>query len=284
MADMLVANDLDTALPVWLVSKMRGIPRMMDAHEYFTELKEVMTRPNIYRIWSALANFLIPRFPTGYTVGFLLAKKFNEVYGVQYTVIRNLPQKRDRIDRMESTEPFLLYQGAVNQGRGFETLIPAMRYIPYRLVICGDGNFMDELKSLINQENVGDKIELTGMIPPDELREWALQATVGIALPDREGANQYLALTNKFLNFIEAGLPQITYRYPEYESINEQYPVARLLDETDPKSISKVVNELMSDSEKRDRMKKACLLAREVFCWENEEKKLLSIYKSAIGA
>ena len=32
-ADLFVANDLDTALPIWAVSRIRRIRRMMDAHE-----------------------------------------------------------------------------------------------------------------------------------------------------------------------------------------------------------------------------------------------------------
>ena len=278
-AGLLVANDLDTALPVWLVSKIRSIPRLMDAHEYFIEMKEVMSRPFVYRIWSGLASFLLPRFPVGYTVGGLLAKKFKLVYGVEYDVIRNMPLKRNSVDRIASANKFLLYQGAVNQGRGFETLIPAMRLIPYQLVICGDGNFMDELRALIKREDVDHRVQLMGMIPPEALRDWALRATIGIALPDREGANQYLALTNKFFNYIEAGLPQITYRYPEYDAINNQFPVAMLLNETDPESVSKAVNDLMDDESRRMSMTNACIQAREVYCWENEEVKLLSIYK-----
>jgi glycosyltransferase involved in cell wall biosynthesis len=278
-ADLLVANDLDTALPVWLVSKIRSIPRLMDAHEYFIEMKEVMSRPAVYRIWSGLASFLLPRFPVGYTVGGLLAEKFKLVYGVQYDVVRNLPHKRNKLEREESAEKIILYQGAVNHGRGFETLIPAMRLIPYQLVICGDGNFMDELRALIKREDVDHRVQLTGMIPPDELREWALRATIGIGLLDQEGANQYLALTNKFFNYIEAGLPQVANRYPEYISINDMFSVAKLLEVADPKTVAKAVNELMADESRRKAMTNACIQAREVYCWENEEVKLLSIYK-----
>lgn len=282
--DLLVANDLDTALPVWLVSKLRNIPRLMDAHEYFTEMKEVLSRPSIHRIWSALADFLIPRFPNGYTVGPQLSKKFLERYGVQYGVIRNVPIKREELIRDRHSEPFILYQGAVNEGRGFETLIPAMRSIPYRLVICGDGNFMDALKKQIEYEGVSDRVHLTGMVSPEELRTWALRATLGISLPDSTGANQFLALPNKFFNNIEAGLPQITCRYPEYESINREYPVAVLIDRVDPIPVAEKVNQLIHDSVALDRMREACRAAREKYCWQREERALTAIYQTIFSA
>ncbi|MBM3432119.1 MAG: glycosyltransferase family 4 protein [Bacteroidetes bacterium] len=283
-ANLFVANDLDTALPVWLVSRLRRIPRILDTHEHFTEMKEVRTRPTIHRIWSILAQFLIPRFPIGYTVGEKIAARFKELYGVSYVLVRNVPVKQPSIERQENGEPFLLYPGAVNHGRGFETLIPAMRDIPYRLVICGDGNFMGALRALLQREKVTEKVVLTGMVSPEELRQWSLRATVGVFLPDQEGANQYLGLANKFLDNIEAGLPQIIRRFPEYEQINQLYPVAILLDDIHPKAVAATVNRLIEDKNQRAAMTAACYQAREVFCWENEKNTLISLYKSVFVA
>ncbi len=278
-ADLLVANDLDTALPIWALSKLRGIPRVMDAHEFYTEMKEVMSRPAIHRIWSSVARFVIPRFPVGTTVGSQLVEKFKREYGVHYEVIRNMPKLRPWKDPEPPSKPFLLYQGAVNHGRGFETLIPAMHQIPYPLVICGDGNFMAELRQLIDRERLWDRIQLTGMLEPEALRSWTDSASIGIFLPDPTGANQYLSLQNKFFDFIESGVPQITCRYPEYEAINQKYPVAILLDPITPTIVADAVNALMADPAKRENMRAACRSAREVYCWDQEEKELIRFYK-----
>lgn len=277
-ADLLVANDLDTAFPIWAVSRIRRIPRVMDAHEYFTEMKEVLNRPLIHRIWLAMARFLIPRFPIGYTVGTYLSIKFKNEYGVRYEVIRNMPRLRDWKEKTDPQTPFLLYQGAVNQGRGFETLVPAMHQIPYQLVICGDGNYMPELRKLIHREGLSHRIQLTGMLEPESLRTWTDRATIGISLPDPIGANQYLALPNKFFDAIEAGLPQITCRYPEYETLNQKYPVALLLDEINPDSVAKSVNELMADPEQLRSMREACRSARTEYCWDREAQALTHFY------
>ncbi len=45
--DLICAIDLDTILPVLVVSKLKNSLRVYDAHELFTELKEVVTRPHI---------------------------------------------------------------------------------------------------------------------------------------------------------------------------------------------------------------------------------------------
>ena len=49
---------------------------------------------------------------------------------------------------------FIIYQGAVNEGRSFETLIPAMKEVNARLIICGNGNFFNQVKQLIAENKV----------------------------------------------------------------------------------------------------------------------------------
>jgi hypothetical protein len=121
------------------------------------------------------------------------------------------------------------------------------------------------------------------MIPPAALRAWALKASLGVFFPDRDGANQYLSLQNKFLDNIESGLPQITCSYPEYELINAKYPVALLLEDATPTNIANAVNMLMQDSKKRAEMTEACQRARLEYCWQEEENHLLSIYENYVG-
>ena len=49
-ADVLVANDLDTALPVLFASVFRRAVRVFDAHELFCEMHDIISRPRIYRL------------------------------------------------------------------------------------------------------------------------------------------------------------------------------------------------------------------------------------------
>ncbi|HEU4470038.1 MAG TPA: glycosyltransferase [Flavisolibacter sp.] len=276
--DAICAIDLDTILPCLLISVLKKIPRVYDAHEYFTELKEVRTRPFIHRCWLAIERFCVPRFTKGYTVSEGLAVAFKTQYGCSYELIRNLPVLKTE-EHLPQREDFLLYQGAVNEGRGFEYIIPAMRELNYRLVVCGDGNFMSNLRQLIKEYGVADKVELKGMMMPQELRPLALKAALGIGLTEKEGLNQYYALPNKFLDYIHAGLPQIAMAYPEYEKINREYEVAFLLSELSVREIVDGINRAMLDVSGRAAMQANCMKARTVFCWQQEEKQLIRFYK-----
>jgi glycosyltransferase involved in cell wall biosynthesis len=277
--DAICAIDLDTIVPCYIISSLKKIPRIYDAHELFTELKEVVTRPGIKKIWMWIEKKMIPKFKFGYTVSASIAKEFNKRYGVNYETIRNTPLLKD-IGTGTSREKFILYQGAVNEGRAFEFLIPAMKKINCRLVICGDGNFMPSLKQLILQNEVDHKVELKGMLPPEQLARIAEEAYWGIALAENEGLNQYLALPNKFFDYLHARLPQLTMNFPEYIAVNNQFQVAVLVDNLMPERIAETVNNLLVNDVLHSTLKENCEVARQKLNWQNEEKKLLAFYKA----
>lgn len=277
--DAVCAIDLDTILPCLFISRLKRVKRIYDAHEYFTELKEVRTRPLVQWCWSRIEQFSVPRFKVGYTVSEGLAAEFAKKYQLNYCVIRNLPVLTT-LSNCSREDTYLFYGGAVNEARGFEVLIPAMRKIDCRLVIVGDGNFMGQLKALIDQYQVGDKVELKGMQPPELLRSFSEKATLGVALAEKEGVNQYLALPNKFLDYIHAALPQVTMNYPEYVRVNQLYKVAVLIDELTVDAVVGAINGILLNDELLEEMQRNCLVAREKLNWQREEKELIKFYQS----
>lgn len=275
--DCVCAIDLDTILPCLFVSKLKSIPRVYDAHEYFTEMKELWTRPGVQKIWRTVEKFSVPKFKHGYTVSQGLAELFNEKYGRNYIAVRNLPLLRP-LDKFVQREKFLVFQGAVNEARGFEYLVPAMKNIPYKLVVCGDGNFMDQLKKLIEENGVQHKVELKGMMLPEDMRPIAQKAALGLGLAEKEGLNQFHALPNKFTDYIHAGLPQIAMNFPEYQKINNQFKVAILLDSLSVESVIDAINKTMADEKLLYELEQNALNAREVYNWQHEEKILVDFY------
>jgi glycosyltransferase involved in cell wall biosynthesis len=276
--DAVCAIDLDTILPCLYASRWKKIPRIYDAHELFTETKEVIRRPGIKKIWTRIEKHAVPKFRHGYTVSESIAEELNRRYNVHYEVIRNITWLRNEIKKLPGT--FVFYQGAVNEARSFEQLIPAMRLVNNKLVICGDGNFMTRLKELIRDNVVEDKVELRGMLLPDQLWEVSMNARVGITIIENEGMNQYFSLPNKFFDYIHAEIPQVAVNFPEYKRINEQFEVAVLLDKIDPEKIAEAINNLLQNDVLYERLRKNCIMARQTLNWQQEEKKLLTFYQS----
>jgi glycosyltransferase involved in cell wall biosynthesis len=279
--DAICAIDLDTILPVLFASWLRKKRRIYDAHELFCEMKEVATRPAVYRFWKRIERFAIPRFNYGYTVNSALAGEFYTMYGVEYEVIRNTPVLReDELPREAGDDDrFILYQGSVNEGRSFETLIPAMRDVPARLVICGDGNFMKEARQIARDAGVEDKVQFEGKIPPLELRSYTKRAAVGVTLFDNRGLSNYFSLANRFFDYMHACVPQLCVNYPVYREIIAQFPFALLIDDLSAENISRKLNLLLEDHQLYKRMQDECVRARKVFNWQIEERRLLAFYE-----
>ncbi len=273
--------DLDTILPVLWISRIKRIPRIYDAHELFSEMKEVVTRPFVHRCWKAIEKWTVPKFKYGYTVCRPIASEFEKMYGVRYEVIRNVSILTALTSPVKK-EKYILYQGAVNEGRSFETLIPAMKQVDAPLVICGDGNFMLQAKALVEQYGLSGKITFKGMLPPAELVSYTLQSTIGITLFENTGKSNYYSLANRFFDYMHAGVPQLCMNYPCYAEINEQFGVALLIDDTDPATISAALNNLLKNDVLYNGLRSECIKAREVYNWQEEEKKLIAFYKQIL--
>lgn len=277
--DLICAIDLDTILPCYFISILRDKKRVYDAHELFTEQKEIITRPFIHFIWTMIEKSAVPKFKCGYTVNQFIQNEFKIKYGVEYEVIRNLPVKT-QINNPSFFKDFIIYQGAVNEGRSFETLIPAMKEIETKLIICGKGNFFDQTKKLIEENSVSDKVELRGYVSPDELSGLTPQAKFGLTLFESTGLNQYQSLSNRFFDYVMAGIPQICVDFPEYKKINDEFDIALMVENTETDTLAQAMNNLLNDAVVYERLKQNCLKAREILNWENEEIKLKTFWKN----
>ena len=289
--DLLCAIDLDSILPCYFVSRLKSIPRVYDAHELFCEMKEVVTRPLIYKLWKMVERYCVPRFHHGYTVNGLIAAEFGKMYGVSYEVIRNLPVLEERSLPAEEAslsteaaapavghERVILYQGAVNEGRCFETLIPAMAYVDAPLLICGDGNYMSQAKELVRQSGLEEKVIFKGSVLPDELKKITRSAWCGITLFEKKGMSNYYSLANRFFDYIHAGVPQLAVNYPAYKEINNSGPIAVLIDEPGVREIADALNELLNNTDLYQTLLENCKQARLRYNWQEEEKKLIRLY------
>ena len=277
------AIDLDTILPCYFLSVLKQIPRVYDAHELFCEMKEIVTRPSIYSFWKRIERFAVPRFQMGYTVNQPIAKEFNKLYNANYRVIRNLPVLEPLVIP-KKIQSYILYQGAVNHGRSFETLIPAMAYVDCKLLICGNGNFMEDAKLLVTTNRLETKVVFKGMVQPQELKDITRNALIGVTLFENNGLSNYLSLANRFSDYIHAGLPQLCVDYPVYRELNNQYNVAVLVDELSPENIAAGLNALLTDENLYSTLQNNCLKAREALNWQVEEKTLTSFYETIFAA
>ena len=273
--------DLDTVLSCYFISKIKSRKCVYDAHEIFSEVPEVIRRPATQKIWKWVEKFSLKKISNCYTVSESVAEYFLQHYGRKFEVIRNVPLKTALPGELKASmnPPTILYQGAINEGRGLEAIVESMKEIRGTLILAGDGDLTAQLKKQVNGWKMSDKIIFTGKKKSIELQSLALEATMGINLLENKGLNYYYSLANKFFDYVQAGLPQISMNFPEYKMMNEQFEVAVLIDDLKTKTIVNAVNRLLHEKDSYFRLRENCLRAREEWNWEKEESKLLCFYQ-----
>ena len=278
--DVLYAVDLDTLFPAFLVRKLRRIKLIYDAHEYFTETPEVTDRKFTKSIWEALAKRAIPSADACITVGTALADLMGKRYQQHFYVIRNVPFPQQIASVKKAEPPVLLYQGALNEGRGLEEMINAMPYFKnVQLWLAGEGDLSQQLRQQVQDLQLEEQVHFLGYVQPHDLRKITLQASVGLNLLQNKGLSYYYSLANKAFDYIQAEVPSINMAFPEYIALQQAYETFELVDNLETETLVKAVQNLLSDAENYRQRLENCRHAKQFLHWEKEEKVLLELMK-----
>lgn len=280
--DIICSIDLDTIYAGFLASNKLKIPLVYDAHEYFTEVPELIDRPITKFIWLKLEQYILPKIKHAYTVSSSIAEIYKQKYAVDFKVVRNLPIY-EHLPIIEKNKPFIVYQGALNKGRGLEQLIESMQQINAPLYIAGDGDLTAQLKQRVQHLQLTDKVFFLGMIAPQKLKELTQNAYIGINILEHIGDSYYYSLANKYFDYIHANVPSISCAFPEYNAINAKFPVGLLIDKITITELVNAINKLLNDNKIYQQFQQNCLLAKEELSWQKEEKHLLSVYSNING-
>ncbi len=282
-SEILVSNDLDTLPANYLVSKMRRKTLVFDAHELFTEVPELIDRKLIKSIWQTLERRILPGIKHAYTVSQSVADTYFKRYGTKIEVVRNLPVKWNDVDRNNPypglpASDFVLYQGAINKGRGLEALVDAFAYIhEIKCVIAGDGDIQQSLKERIDSKNLQDKIILLGKLPFSDLKRVTPYAVLGLSIEENMGLNYYNALPNKVFDYIQAKVPVLVSNFPEMRRIVTSFEVGEILVSHEPKELATQLEQMVHKS-KNGLWQTNLSKAAQELCWEMEETALMKIY------
>ena len=281
--DLLLANDLDTLPANFLASKIKGKPLVYDSHEYFTEVPELINRPKVKKVWEWLESKMVPKIKTAYTVCNSIAQIYTEKYGTPFKVVRNIPISAKipfKKKSIENPEKIILYQGAVNIGRGLEQAILAMKFIENaKLIIAGDGDIKTDLETLTVQENLQNKVGFTGRLSFEELTKLTPQADLGLSIEEDLGLNYRFALPNKLFDYIQSGVPVLITNLPEMAAIVNQYKIGEITDSLEPTHLAEKINDALNNKEKRKIWAENLRVAAKELTWENEEIAIQAIFR-----
>ena len=287
-ANLLLSNDLDTALPNYFVSKLKGIKMLYDSHEYFTETPELVGRPRVQKVWKHIEGFVVPRLKEMITVCDSIADLFQEKYGVKCHVVRNipprkaLPSKGDKsVLNLPEDKHLLILQGSgINIQRGAEELVESMRYLDdCLLMVIGGGDVLPVLKQKVVEWRIEDRVRFLPRMPYADMMAYTQLAELGFVLDKDTNLNYRFCLPNKLFDFIQAGVPIVASNLVEVGKIIRKYDIGLFIPDHDPKSIAATIRKGLDDHESRARWQSGLSQAAQDLCWENEQQTLIEIYK-----
>lgn len=278
---LFISNDLDTLPANFLVSRCRRVPLIYDSHELFTQVPELIHRKRVQTVWLWIERYLLPRINHAVTVNYSLATIYRRLYGTRFRVVRNVPEKLEYTppERDPDAKQVIIYQGALNVGRGLELMIDAMQYLPgFRFVIAGTGDIEDKLKQTVAKKDLGDRIEFKGRVLPDDLLELTRRADLGISLEEDLGLNYRYALPNKIFDYIQCRVPVLCSALPEMRRIVESYGVGISTGERDPEKLAARIRYMLKERA-GGAWRTALDMAAQELCWENDSKGYLELLK-----
>lgn len=281
----LFSNDLDTLLPNYLISKFRKTPLIYDSHEIFCEVPELQKTQLKKKIWQLLEKKILPKLKNCITVNGSIAAYFNEKYNTHFNVVRNIPSSGN-VPKLKSKQELgipenktiLILQGAgINIDRGAEELVEAMKYVNNaHLYIIGGGDVFVNLKKLVTEFNLTEKITIKTKIPKSELMHFTRNADIGISIDKNSNLNYHFSLPNKLFDYIQANIAVLSTRLPEIETLITTYNIGCFIENHAPKHIAEKIN-FMAEGDKLKQWKENTVKANLENNWEQEKKKLTKI-------
>lgn len=286
-SDLLLSNDLDTLLPNYLISKLKNVELFYDSHEYFTGVPELQNRTAIRKIWEIIEGLIFPGLKNVYTVNQSIANLYQEKYKNKVEVIRNVPvsinveyAERKTLELPENKK-IIIFQGAgINVDRGAEEALLAMKFTSddVNLLFIGGGDVFSKLQKIAKHNALTHKVIFVPKVPVEKLRQYTLQASIGLTLDKDTNLNYRYSLPNKLFDYIHAGIPVLSSNLIEIKQIIRKYNIGRIVNSHNPEELGKIIMEMLNSAE-YDEWKKNTIIAAKELSWEKEKTKLLEIFR-----
>lgn len=291
--DILLANDLDTLLPNYLISKIKSIILVYDNHEYYTGVPELMNRPLIRAIWKSIERFIFPKLKYVYTVNQSISDLYEKEYHVKVGIIRNVPlteslnlslskiQLREKLAIPMNKFVIILQGNGINVDRGGEEAVAAMKYIDDAiLLIAGNGDVIEDLRKLTAQLKLSEKVIFKSRMPYKDLMEYTTCADLGLTLDKSNNINYRLSLPNKLFDYIQAGVPILASNLVEVKKIIQHYDIGVVIENVVPLALATKINEIIIDEQIQSLWKENLKQAAQDLNWENEKNILIQLFKN----
>lgn len=208
---------------------------------------------------------------------------FEGINNVVY--IANYPQKINFVkDRSEGKEFKVCYTGCLSKERGISNLIKACFLAEVPLILAG--SFLSKAYEQELREDVSFScVDYRGVCDREAVYQIYQEASLGASVLLNFGQYNVLnTLATKVYEYFQCGLPSLIGSYPYVEELNAIYHFGHVVNSNDIEEIKNAILYLKEHPDLCDQMgKNGYNLYKTKFMWEQEEIKLIELYRQVLN-
>ena len=282
--DIFYANDLDTLLPNFIISKIKNKPLVYDSHELFTEVPELIEKKIVKSFWVFLEKKIFPKLSNVITVSDSIANFYKKKYQIDSLIIKNVPylkannssvEKKINIQGFNPNKKNIIYQGSLNKDRGISIMIDTMAHLNANLFIVGSG----DLKRVIGiyfKKKIDNKIFFR-TCSFQQLKSITREFDLGLSFEEDTCLAYRYSLPNKIFDYLHAEIPILASDLPDISSLVINNKIGKVLSSRNPEEIASQIRYILKNKNIYNLNLKS---AKKEFCWENQEKKIIELFNN----
>ncbi|GAA2144369.1 glycosyltransferase [Glycomyces algeriensis] len=182
--------------------------------------------------------------------------------------------------------PLMVYCGGAAPQRGLHTMVEALAYVPklHAAFVINklDGPYVDSLREQADELGVADRIHLMRYVPYDVLVGFLSTADLGIHPLVTGPINHEVALSTKFFEFMQAGLPMVVSNVKAMSAEVERLGMGEVFESGNGKDLARAVSAVLDG---RDTYTEAYrdLERLDQYTWEAQAAKYVEVYRKLLG-
>lgn len=272
----------------------RSVRLVYDAHEYIPGL--AVLPPRTIGAYAALEREFIGDADRVVTVSEPLADALLADHDLarRPAVVLNAPTVVEppagfrtvrQVVGLDDDVPLLVYAGGVNRARGVDTAVAALGDLPgVHLVLVANKNnlVVQEALAQARASGVGDRVHTAPFVAPELVVPYVASATVGLSTLLR-APNHDVAVTNKFCEYLLAGLPIVTSDTPAQADLVREHRLGEVYTAGDAADLVRATRRVLEDLDAlRARVRGAEGLGRR-FSWSAQAAVIRDLYGELLG-
>jgi len=277
--DIVHSHDLDTLLQGMLISRIKGVPLVYDAHEHYARMIEQDVPTFLVPLVDSFEMALVGKadlvVAANIKIAEYLAPRASKVVVVMNCI--DISPIVIEIGEKQDTKLVLFYGGSLEPLRYLEEVMDAVsRDQRFQLRIAGSGTLGEKVEVMAKAH---DNIHFLGRIPQDAVISEMAKADAVLALLDPRNENNRIGTPNRLFEAMAMGVPVIVSAGTYSAEIVQECGCGIAID-WNPEALTKVIKLIGSLEQHRLMGERGRNAVESNYNWNRMSKILIEAYQA----